>query len=44
MSNFTTHVKPKDIYADLAGDVKKRLETSKNEIFKTKNFKKDHYQ
>ena len=44
MGNFIIHMKSKDIYADLAGDVKKRLETSKYEIFKTKNSKKDHYQ
>ena len=44
MGNFTIHVKSKDIYADLAGDVKKRLERSKYEIFKIKNSKKDHYQ
>ena len=44
MGNFTIHGKSKDIYADLAGDVKKRLERSKYEIFKIKNSKKDHYQ
>ena len=44
MNNFTIHVKSKDIYVDLAGDVKKRLETSKYEIIKTKNSKKDHHQ
>ena len=40
MGNFIIHVKSKYIYADLAGDVKKPLETIKYEIFKNKNSKK----
>ena len=32
MDSFIVHVKSEDIYANLAGDVKKRLDTSNSEV------------